>query len=243
MATKDKRNTSHIFRFKQFSIEQDRCAMKVGTDSILLGTWTDLTDIRQVLDIGSGTGVVSLILAQRAPQAKVTGVEIDLDAARQSRENVERSPWSDRIVIQEMSIQDFASNHTAQFDLIISNPPFFTGGTFSSNELKASVRHTVKLPHNDLLKSTRSLLHPLGKFCVVLPYIEGLRFIEIAQIGGFYCTRMTEVRPKANKPVERLLLCFELKEKTTAKSELIIMEADTNEYTTAFRELTKEFYL
>ncbi len=243
MSSKDIKKPSSVFRFKQFTIEQDRCAMKVGTDSIMLGSWVEVEVAKQVLDIGSGTGVVSLIVAQRAPVAQVTGVEIDIEAVLQSRENVESSPWKDRINIQEMSIQDYAKKNALQFDLIISNPPFFSGGTFSNNEQKVSVRHTVKLPHSDLLKSTRTLLHPQGKFCVVLPYIEGLRFIEIALSGGFYCTRMTEVRPKINKPVERLLLCFELMEKPVEKAVLVIMEEDSGGYTPAFRELTKEFYL
>lgn len=243
MAAKNKKSSSDIFRFKQFHIAQDRCAMKVGTDSIMLGTWVDVSGAVTVLDIGSGTGVVSLVIAQRAPEAKVTGVEIDPAAVIQSQENIDDSPWKDRVKVEEMSIQDFAKSTNQKFDLIVSNPPFFTGGTFSTNEQKASVRHTVKLPHSDLLKATRQLLQPNGKFCVILPLIEGLRFVEIAQTAGFYCTQMTEVHPKINKPVERLLLCFELKEKPLKKDVLVVLIEDPNVYTPEFKEMTKEFYL
>jgi len=128
-----------------------------------------------------------------------------------------------------------------RYDLIVSNPPFFSGGTFSANEDRNSVRHTVKLPNGDLLMAARKLLNKDGRFCVILPYIEGLRFQEQAEQYGFYCTKMTEIVPKHGRPVERLVLQFEQTAKALVEDELIVHE-DDGSYTAAYIELTKAFY-
>ncbi|NJN33244.1 MAG: methyltransferase [Saprospiraceae bacterium] len=171
--------------------------MKVGTDGVLLGAWADITDAKKILDIGSGTGVIAIMLAQRTTQAltnspenvNVHAVEIETVAFEQSQENIINSPFASRVTVFNDSIQDFAKKSTFTYDLIVSNPPFFTGGTFSNNQDKNNVRHTVKLPHGDLLGATRQLLTKTGRFCVILPLIEGLRFIEFARTSGFYCTK------------------------------------------------------
>lgn len=242
----EKKAVSKPFNFKQFKIEQDRCAMKVGTDGVLLGAWADVSGAHSVLDIGSGTGVIAIMIAQRTAQAEnvqVHAVEIDDAAFSQSKENMDASPFSTRLQVFHHSIQDFAKLSTQQYDLIVSNPPFFTGGTFSSNQDKTNVRHTVKLPHSDLLNATRHLLHKNGRFCVILPLIEGLRFIEIARTYGFHCTKKTEVHTLTNKPVERLLLQFEFHEKPTIHDEIVILNSDTrNDYTDAYKLLTNEFF-
>ncbi len=235
------RNT--YFQFQQFTIRQERCAMKVSTDSVMLAAWTSVDGVGAILDIGSGSGVISLILAQRAPDARITGVEIDQPSADQSRDNIAQSPWPDRIDIVHLSIQDFAATSHQTFDLIVSNPPFFTGGTLSLSEEKSGVRHTLRLPHSDLLKAARRLLRPGGTCCLVLPLIEGLRFIELAHQAGFYVGRITEVRPRADKPVERLLLCFHKTEKALQRSELVIQSEDAASYTPEFGELVRGLYL
>ncbi len=243
---KEKNTESKPFTFKQFKIHQDRCAMKVGTDGVLLGAWTDVTDTQSILDIGTGTGVIAIMLAQKTAHIEggiVDAVEIDETSVEQARDNMIDSPFAKRLTVFHNSIQDFAKNHTNKYDLIVSNPPFFTGGTLSSNGDKTNVRHTVKMPHGDLLHATRLLLHKNGRFCVILPLIEGLRFIEIAGSYGFYLTRRSDVRPKEDKGIERLLLQFELTNRTFTHDELIIQNSpDERDYTEGYKELTKDFY-
>lgn len=235
---------SKPFVFKQFKIEQDRCAMKVGTDGVLLGAWADVSEARTLLDIGTGTGVIAVMLAQRSErEALIHAVEIDEQAFVQAQENFTESPFAHRLTVFQDSIQHFAENTPQKYDLIVSNPPFFTGGTFSSNQDKTNVRHTVKLPHGDLLHATQKLLNKNGKFCVILPLIEGLRFVEVARSFGFFCTQKLEVRSRKDKQIERLLLQFELNEKPLTVAELVILENfDDRIYSEAYKELTKAFY-
>ncbi|MCF8246581.1 MAG: tRNA1(Val) (adenine(37)-N6)-methyltransferase [Saprospiraceae bacterium] len=232
------------FQFKQFEIAQDRCTMKVGTDGVLLGAWSDTTGAGKILDIGSGTGLIAIMLAQRANAATIHAVEIDEEAAGQASENMKNSPWAEQLTCFHTSIQDFAKQTRQHYDLIVSNPPFFSGGTFSSSQDKNSVRHTIKLPHGDLLSAIRTLLAPGGRFCMVLPQMEGLRFREIAGNYGIFCSKMTEVIPKIGKPVERLLLQFELNRKPMEQSQLVIRVDDgPDDWTDAFRQLTGSYYL
>ena len=219
--------------------------MKVGTDGVLLGAWSDTTGAANILDIGTGTGLIAIMLAQRAATGTaIHAVEIDEEACGQAMENMQNSPWADHLTCFHTSIQDFAKQTRQRYDLIVSNPPFFSGGTFSSSQDKNSVRHTVKLPHGDLLSAVRSLLSPDGRFCMILPPMEGLRFREMAGNYGIFCSKMMEVVPKPDKPVERLLLQFELNNKQLEKSQLLIHDGDgTNDWTAAFRKLTGGYYL
>lgn len=231
------------FQFKQFAIHQDKCAMKVGTDGVLLGAWANTDGAKTILDIGTGTGVIAIMLGQRTSDAQVHAVEIDDLAYEQAQYNMALTSWKDRMEVFHMPIQEYAKTATTIYNLIVSNPPFFSGGTFSHNQDRNSVRHTVKLPHGDLLAATRKLLAPEGKFCVILPVIEGLRFKELAQTYNFYCTKITNVKPKVDKPVERLLLQFEKTQKETQEDELIIQHDGRNEWTEEYMALTGAFYL
>lgn len=217
--------------------------MKVGTDGVLLGAWADTNDTSNILDIGAGTGLIAIMLAQRSSDSIVDAVEIDGAASQQAAENILASPWPNRLNIIHDAIQNYAKSTTKQYDLIVSNPPFFTGGTFSDEKDRNIVRHTVKLPNGDLLAAVRSLLADTGKFCVILPTLEGLRFQERAQNYRLYCTKMTEVKPKHDKPVERVLLQFEKSPKPLVKSNLIIQFEKRNHYTDDYIALTGDFYL
>ncbi len=230
------------FEFKQFTIEQDQCTMKVGTDGILLGAWADIEQSDKVLDIGTGTGLISLMLAQRAENAVVHSVEIDENACEQAQSNFENSPFAARLTAFNDPIQDYASISRESYDLIVSNPPFFSGGTFSANQSRNDVRHTVKLPNGDLLSSARRLLKQDGRFCVVLPLIEGLRFKERAITYGLHCTKLTEVIPKAGKAPNRVLMQFEKQDNGLEENSMMVWE-DVNQYTDTFVGLTKDFYL
>ncbi len=242
MTTTD--HKSKPFKFKQFTIQQDRCAMKVGTDGILLGAWARVGPVKKALDIGTGTGLIAIMLAQRCLDAEVHAVEINEVAFSQAKENMATSPFAERLTAINQPIQDYAQMSNERYDLIISNPPFFSGGVFSGNEARAEVRHTTKLPHGDLLVAARTLLDPNGRFCVILPYLEGLRLKEMARRYNLHCSRMTEVRARPGLTIERLLLEFQRFSSTELVDELYIYgEGKTANYSAEYIELTEAFYL
>jgi len=233
------------FQFKKFAIAQDQCGMKIGTDGVLLGAWAPLVENpTRILDIGTGTGVIAIMLAQRTASAQVIGVEIDEKAAKQAKENMEHSPYKDCLDVHLGPIQDFARDTSDKFDLIVSNPPFFSGGTFSKDQERNDVRHTVKLPNGELLRSAHQLLTLDGIFSVILPFIEGLRFKEMAIQYGFHVHQITQVKPKADKSVERLLMAFGKRAASDIiENELVIQHEDRNDYTDDYIAITKDFYL
>lgn len=235
------------FQFKHFSVWQDRCAMKVGTDGVLLGAWADVTGATRLLDVGTGSGLIALMLAQRQQAGVVDAVEVDEAAAGQAHENVTQSPWAGRIKVIHQSIQEYAQQVGVEggYDLVVSNPPFFTGGVLSENQSRQEVRHTVKLPHGELLAAVRKLLRPAGKFCLVLPLIEGLRFQEMARSYGLYTTRVTEVSARPQKQVHRLLLQLEKNapSQPVQPGFLTVYEAEGDNWSEAYRQLTRDFYL
>ncbi|MBX2873229.1 MAG: methyltransferase [Saprospiraceae bacterium] len=235
------------FVFKQFTVEQDRCTMQVGTDGVLLGAWAPIGAAKTVLDIGTGTGLIAIMLAQRCEEGLIHAVEIEEEAFQQAKENMGQAPWADRLMAHLGAIQDFELPKGIEegFDLIVSNPPFFSGGTFSFNQDRNSVRHTVKLPHNDLLRAVRRLLNKGGRFATILPLLEGLRFKELAESYHLYCTQMIEVQPKPSRSAERLLLVFEKEAKAIPShtSTLVLMQEDDIHRTEAYRSLTEAFYL
>ena len=218
--------------------------MKVGTDGVLLGAWPEVKANDKVLDIGTGTGLIALMLAQKQSSVNVVGVEIDKETASQAAENIADSPFADRVRVEASDIQTFSQLHPVTYDLIVSNPPFFTGGVLSDNMQRREVRHTVKLSHNDLLRSVLLLLKDTGRFCVVLPWLEGLRFQEWATNYQLFTTKKCIVRPRPDKPPNRLLLQFERIEKAIEESEMTIYaDASGNERSTLFQKMTKAYYL
>ncbi len=233
------------FDFKQFRIEQDRCAMKVGTDGILLGAWAPTAQANTILDIGAGTGLIAIMLAQRTEQATIHAVEVEEAAHDQAGHNIAACPWSERLTAFHDAIQDYdlPTSIPEGYDLIVSNPPFFSGGTFSFNQDRNSVRHTVKLPHSDLLRAVRRLLHENGRFCTILPLLEGLRFQELAESYNLYCSQQVEVKPRPSKPTERLLLTFGKEKQTISKEVLVLQEEDSHQRMPVYKSLTKAFYL
>jgi tRNA1Val (adenine37-N6)-methyltransferase len=243
MAAKKLDDSVKPFKFKQFGIYQDKCAMKVGTDGVLLGAWAAAENAEMILDIGTGTGVIAIMLAQRNENATVHGVDVDEMSHEQATENMQNSPFSERLSSYLIDIQSYAKVTDRKYDLIVSNPPFFTGGTLSANQDKTNVRHTVKLPHGDLLLAVKNLLGENGKFCVILPLIEGLRFKELAERTQLFCTKITEVQPKIGKGVERLLLQFELHSNGLTRDMLVIQEGEgRHDFTDEYADLVRDFY-
>jgi len=229
------------FNFKQFKIHHEE-SFKVGTDGVLLGAWVNLENKKKILEIGSGSGLISLVLAQRTKNSQITGVEIDNLSFHESMKNVKESPWTDRVKIYHDTIQHYSKKTDQFFDLIISNPPFFTDALRSTNKKKAIARHTDKLPFSDLLKVTSKHLTENGTLALILPKTEGDIFIDQAIRQGLFLTRVTEVQSKKEKPTERLLIEFGRIKKKLKKDQLIIQFEKRNDYTTDYINLTKDFY-
>ncbi len=234
---------SSRFHFKQFALEQEGAAHPVGTDGVLLGAWADVANANRILDIGTGTGLIALMLAQRTGQAQIDAVDMQETSAAQARDNVVRSPWPERIQVYCAAIQDFAAQYTGvPYDLIVSNPPFFTEGLTSPDAARSTARSAETLAPADLADCARQLLTPEGRFCVVLPETEGRVFVETATLRGLYCVRETAVRSRATKPIQRLLLEFSPRARSFQRDDWSIY-GDGNAYSTVYKNLTKDFYL
>ncbi len=238
------RNMSKEFKFKQFTIEHDRCAMKIGTDGILLGAWVELKDSYSILDIGAGTGVIGLMMAQRSDAGLIDAIEIDDDAYEQCVDNFENSPWNDRLFCYHASLEEFAEEmqDEEKYDLIISNPPFYTEDFKGSDEVRNQARFADALPFEDLLNYASSLLAKDGEFAVVIPFTEEEKFLEMAKQVNLYPNRITRVRGTKDSPLKRSLLQHSFIEREVIKDELII-EISRHEYTPEYIELVKDFYL
>ncbi len=222
-------------------MRHDRSGMKVGTDGVLLGAWVDVRHATHILDIGTGTGVIALMLAQRAADSvTIDAVEIDADAFADAHENIAASPWHDRIHAHHTSIQAF--NTTVQFDLIVSNPPYFQKSYKPPTAQRETARHTEQLTFDEILATAEKLLHPHGKLNVILPYTEGLQFIALAEHKGLHCTRKWVFRTRENKPVERLLLEFSWIKNPLKEGEILLYRSG-EEWSDGYRKLTRDFYL
>jgi len=244
---------SKPFKFKHFSVKQDKCAMKIGTDGVLLGAWTSIENNPfSVLDIGSGTGVLSLMLAQRSNAQLIEAIEIDADAYEQCAENFESSPWNDRIFCYHASLLEFAKEVDDKFDLIICNPPFYKptlptlslpkGENFDNKNPREKARFQDAMPFEHLLYSVSRLLSKNGIFSVITPYKEEKRFIELASEFGLFPKRICNVRGNPRSEIKRSLMEFSFQNSYIKKSELII-ENSRHSYTNEYKNLTQDFYL
>ena len=231
------------FQFKQFSVAQDRCAMKVGTDAVLLGAWSALDHMpNTILDIGSGTGILALIMAQRSTAELIDALEIDADAYEQCVHNFETSDWGDRLFCYHASLDEFVDEIEDNYDLIISNPPFYTDHFKSRNEARNKARFEDALPFEELLTSVSKLLSVTGQLNVIIPFSEEINFISLAKNVDLYPIRILRVRGLEESPVKRSLISFTFQENKIEVSELTI-EITRHHYTQEYINLTKDFYL
>ena len=231
------------FQFKQFSVAQDRCAMKVGTDAVLLGAWSALDHMpNTILDIGSGTGILALIMAQRSTAELIDALEIDADAYEQCVHNFETSDWGDRLFCYHVSLDEFVGEIEDTYDLIISNPPFYTDHFKSRNEARNKARFEDALPFEELLTSVSKLLSVTGQLNVIIPFSEEINFISLAKNVDLYPIRILRVRGQEESPVKRSLISFTFQENKIEVSELTI-EITRHHYTHDYINLTKDFYL
>lgn len=234
---------SKPFKFKQFEVNQDYCAMKIGTDAVLLGAWTSISSQpNSILDIGAGTGVIGLMLAQRSSAEIIDAVEIDADAYEQCADNFENSIWGDRLFCYHASLQEFAQEIDDKYDLIISNPPFYADDYKSDNPKRDLARFTEALPFEHLAVCVAKLLSKQGVFSVVLPFKEESNFIQLASSFGLYPNRILHVKGTPTSDIKRSLITFSFHE-SDIEIKALIIETARHQYTADYVNLTKDFYL
>jgi tRNA1Val (adenine37-N6)-methyltransferase len=235
---------NHFFKFKQFTIFQDKCAMKVCTDACLFGGWladnAELGSAKQVLDIGAGTGLLSLMLAQKLQEAKIDAVEIDLHAAEQAKENFEGSDWAARLNLVNMPVQKL--NPEIKYELIISNPPFFENDLKSSDHKRNMALHSTVLGLDELFDFVNNNIDDNGFFAVLIPYHRTQQCLQLANQRGFYLAESVQVRQTPKHDFFRSMLLFG-KQPSEAVENLIVIKDANNAYTEEFVRLLKDYYL
>lgn len=229
-----------VFRFKQFQICQDQAAMKVGTDGVLLGAWTRIENAQTALDVGTGTGLLALMLAQRNAGLQIDAVELDSLAAKQAQFNVQASPWKDRISVFNVDFQQFTA--IMGYDIIISNPPFFDEQTISPAKQRQMARHTAHLDIQTLLSKTAALLSPKGRLSIIYPATKYDEILHVATQNNLFINRLTFVKGNTNVKAKRILIELS-RQQTNIKENFLIIEHERHVYTDAYVELTKDFYL
>ncbi len=239
---------SNQFQFKRFTVEQEGCAMKVGTDGVLLGAWCRIRpEDKLLLDIGTGTGVIALMLAQRTESSSSTiaSIEPDAPSSLKARENFDASGWGGRINLHRATIQDHAAAAAPDiYDNIVSNPPYFIDSLLSPEASRNSARHAASLPYEELAAACAKLLKADGIFSLVLPAVEGERMIAVAAMDGFHVSRRTEVWSTPHSGPKRLLLEFSRGSTAAAEtSSLVIEDAGPGTFSDEYRALTRDFYL
>lgn len=257
--------SNSYFEFKQFIVRQDRCAMKVGTDGVLLGAWADVPagsrgdagagcdaggGALRILDVGCGTGLIALMMAQRFPEAQVWGIDIDPEAVAQARENVEASPFADRIYVVEGDVRCFEDledsgdlEHFGGFDAIVCNPPFFMNSLACPNNQRATARHTVNLTYQDLMKAAYRLLADEGVFSVVIPTNCRSSLESEAHLAGFFPSRLCLVKTTPKKAPKRCLVEFRKHPASEFVSMEGVIESSPQTRSEWYQQLTNDFYI
>ncbi len=239
------------FRFKQFTVWHDRCAMKVGTDGVLLGAWAPIDDLRfhisdfRILDAGTGSGLIALMLAQRCPKAQIDAIDIDEAAIKQAKENFEQSVFSHQCSVFRSSLQDWKPK--TKYDLIVSNPPYFQNSLKNPDKGRELARHTDSLSYEDLIQHCARLLAADGQLAIILPAEAEQEIRQTAERYSLYCTHVTRVYSKETKPARRVLMAFEITRSrdhvVTPKTDTLVLENEKGGRSAAYSELCKEFYL
>ena len=233
-----------MFQFKQFSVQQDRCAMKVGTDSVLLGAWCPIENNPfSVLDIGAGTGILSLMIAQRSNAEQIDALEIDEEAYEQCVENFENSPWGDRLFCFHAGLDEFVDEPEDEYDLIISNPPFYSEDYKTENSQRDLARFQEAMPFDDLVEAADVLLSENGIFAVIIPYKEEEKFIDLCAEVELFPVKVTRIKGTPNTEIKRSLLAFKRYELPVLEADELVIETSRHKYTEEYIDLTKDFYL
>ena len=229
------------FHFKEFIIHHDKCAMKVSTDAVLLGSWVKAENASSVLDIGTGSGVIALMIAQKC-NAHIDAIDVDENAFQQAHENFMISPWNNRLKSKHRSLQEFSIEHPSLYDLIVTNPPYFHHASRPFTESRLNARHGDLLTFDELLNGVKKLLKPDGRFFVILPCKEGMEFLDKAQRKELFCNHILRIKTKADKNEKRLIMEFSFNFKGISEEEIIIQEEDGS-FTQEYIDLTRDYYL
>jgi tRNA1Val (adenine37-N6)-methyltransferase len=233
-----------MFQFKQFHIQQERSAMKVGTDGVLLGAWTPLdNNPLSILDIGTGTGLIALMLAQRSIANQIDALEIDEEAYEEATENFENSPWSDRLFCFHAGLDEFVEDPEDLYDLIVSNPPFYTEDYKTDHKQRDLARFTDALPFDELIEAADLFLTDNGILAVIIPFKEEESFLSLAKEFELYPFKITHVKGTPSSKIKRSLLAFSRKKIDPIEVDELVIETSRHEYTPEYIALTKEFYL
>ena len=232
------------FQFKQFAVNQDQCAMKIGTDGVLLGAWVPIdTHPNSILDIGTGTGIIALMLAQRCDAQQIDALEIDENAYEQAVDNFESSPWSDRLFCFHAGLDEFVEEPEDEYDLIVSNPPFYVEDYRSDNAQRDLARFQEAMPFEDLVEAAALLLSENGVFAVIIPFKEEENFLELAKEYELFPIKITRVKGTHETQIVRSLLAFRRYELAVLTADELVIEINRHEYTDDYIALTKDFYL
>lgn len=230
------------FRFKQFTVRHDKCAMKVGTDGVLLGIWTNTAEALDILDVGSGSGLVALMLAQRNAHSKIDAIEIDTSASIQANENFKNSPFNNLSGCVNTSFQEFSKTTVKKYDLIVSNPPFFHRSLKSPDAQRSTARHTDELLIEEFIAISAKLLKENGRISFIFPAANKDYLIETGKKNGLYLLRLTNVYPTPESDIKRVLIEFTNYSCEAEISDLII-ETERHIYSPEFTSLARDFYL
>ena len=230
------------FRFKQFSVQDENSAMKVGTDAVLLGAWMNPTNKKSVLDIGTGSGIIALMMAQTS-DAKIEAIDVDYDSIQEAKMNFKNSPWSDNLVAIHSSLTNYVKQSKKKYDLILSNPPYFNKNLKSSSDRKNLSKHTLTLTHEELLSGVKNLISPDGTFVVIIPFDLMDSFKNIALIESLYCNKRLIIYPTPNKPANRIILEFSLNRAIQIKEDILTIRDESGNFTKQYKTLSQDFYL
>lgn len=231
-----------LFRFKQFSVSHNKCAMKVGTDGVLLGAWCDVENATNVLDVGTGSGLIALMVAQRNDSARITAIDIEQLAVEEANENFQNSPWTDRLHAELADFVTFATTTGQRFDLIVSNPPFFADSLKSPNANRSTARHTDQLPFSKLISGAAAMLAPNGIICLITPADSENYIAKLVIENSLYIAGKTYVHPTVGADAKRILWKISACNTNCVENALTI-EIERHKYTDEYINLTRDFYL
>jgi len=237
--------SNQFFHFKQFSIQQDRCAMKVGTDGVLIGAWVNLSDCdgSNMLDIGTGSGVIALMLAQRCKTAHIEAIEIDKEAASQAEGNASSSIFASRINVKNVSLSDYTQNCNLHFKRIVSNPPYFKDSLKCPDNQRSLARHSDTLSIQSLISNSAEMLAPDGHLALILPFSQKEILLQTAKEYKLFPVRITDVCSREGLQPKRILTELSKKESETIEINQLVIEISPLHFTSEYIQLTKDFYL
>jgi tRNA1Val (adenine37-N6)-methyltransferase len=229
------------FRFKQFIVDDDRSTMRIGTDAILLGAWADPRTAKSILEIGTGCGVISLMLSQRS-NARIDAIDVDEESIKQAESNFQKSPWSKNLHQQCITLQNFSLATDQKYDMIVTNPPFFIDSLPSPDARKNRARHTSFLSRQELITGVKHLLNPGGIFWIILPLEDSRKLITLAETAGMYIRKQMKVKPKPGKKINRILSGFGFQPDAAPFCDELVIRNEDNSFTKEYVTFTEPYY-